>query len=648
MSEQETGLLPDASIKVPRKQTALALVETLFPGGAKLPPADGSEIVRKISGTFKDIPRGHTILSGLLMAVDAMSFLTTGKGFAGHSPDERTQLIYKWSRGKVFDKVLLAAASPFKMAYLYDRVVQETLGVVPDISAPEHTETFKWESQVIDSGSFIADEEIEAEVIVIGTGAGGAAAAYELASRGLAVVMIEEGKYYTRKDFTGSFREMSMKLYRNAGVGFTIGKPPIIMPIGRSVGGTTTINSGTCYRTPEEVLAEWRDEGLTGLTVEEMEPYFSQVEEVIKAQPGEKKYIGPIGELISKGARELGFTDLHPLTRNAEGCDGKAVCQFGCPNDAKQSTNVSYVPRALDRAAVLYTGFDVRKLIMNGNRVEGVVAKSTDKATRGKKLTVRAPVVVVAAGTVLTPSLLGKSGIKNPQLGKNLSIHPAGGVGAFFDGMDLMNNKTIPQGFGVGDLAAEGIRLEGGTPPFSVYGISNQLYGEEYIRAIEEYPSTAFFGFMLKDDSRGRVLGGPNKFPILHYQINRKDFERFKKAMTVISRIFLKAGAKRAFCLGGVRRGQVFETDADVDRFDARTMKPTQFMISAWHPLGTARMAADKSRGVVDSDHKVFGYEGLYIMDGSVVPSSLGVNPQVTIMSLATRAAKRLADNLID
>lgn len=640
MSRQETG-----PIRIPRQRTALALVESLFPGGAKLPPPDGSEISSKVGQTFRDIPRGHAILSALLFAVDAASFSTTGKGFASHSPEERSRLIRKWSRGKVLDKLLLAAASPFKMAYLYDRVVQETLSVLPDVSVPEQVETFKWQSQVIDSAGFDADREIEAEAVVIGTGAGGAAAAYELASRGLAVVMIEEGKYYTRKDFTGSFREMIMKLYRNAGAGFTIGNPPIVMPIGRTVGGTTTINSGTCYRTPEHVLADWRAEGLTALTPEEMEPYFGQVEEIVKAQPAEEKYVGPIGELIGKGAREMGFTDCGPLTRNADGCDGKAACQFGCPNDAKQSTNVSFVPRALDRAAVLYAGFDARKLLMDGNRVKGVVAFSVDKATRGRKLAVRAPVVIVAAGTVLSPVFLSKNGIKNPQLGRNLSIHPAGGAGAFFEGMDLMNNRTIPQGFGVGDLASEGIRFEGGTPPFAVYGVSNQLYGEEYIRALEDYPSTAFFGFMIKDESRGRILGGPGKFPILHYQINREDFKKFIKGMTVLSRIFLKAGARRVFCLGGAARGQVFETEADVDRFAERGWKPGQFVMSAWHPLGTCRMGADKGRGVVDSDHRVFGYDGLYVMDGSVVPSSLGVNPQITIMSLATRAAKRLADD---
>src|SRR5690606_16335139 len=163
---------------------------------------------------------------------------------------------------------------------------------------------------------------------------------------------------YNRTHFNGKLTDAIAKLYRGLGATTALGNVTIPIPIGRSVGGTTTINSGTCLRTPDAVLARWQKEfGLTELTPENLDPIFASVEEVINVTPAESKYVGEIGNVIADGARKIGLSKLHNLPRNAKGCDGQGLCQFGCPTDAKQSTNVSYVPRALDRGAFLFTGF---------------------------------------------------------------------------------------------------------------------------------------------------------------------------------------------------------------------------------------------------------------------------------------------------
>ena len=165
-------------------------------------------------------------------------------------------------------------------------------------------------------------------MVVIGTGAGGGAAAYELASRGLAVVILDEGQYHGRKDFNGKLTEVIPKLYRGWGGTVTLGNVAIPVPVGRSVGGTTTINSGTCMRTPDSVLKAWESEGLEEFTSEIMAPYFASVEAMINVERAEIKFVGEIADVVKKGANAVGFTHFHALMRNAKGCDGQGLCQF--------------------------------------------------------------------------------------------------------------------------------------------------------------------------------------------------------------------------------------------------------------------------------------------------------------------------------
>src|SRR5208282_2749055 len=198
--------------------------------------------------------------------------------------------------------------------------------------------------------------ELECDVVVVGTGAGGAAVATGLAKLGHAVLLVEEGAHFTRSDFNGRPMEMMQKLYRQGGLTAAIGNTVIPIPLGKGVGGTTLINSGTCLRLPESTLAHWRDElGLTELSSETLAPYYDQVERFLEVGPSSKQALGAAAELIAKGCDALGYAH-GPLPRNAPGCDGQGLCCFGCPTDAKRSTNLSYVPAALGSGAQLVTG----------------------------------------------------------------------------------------------------------------------------------------------------------------------------------------------------------------------------------------------------------------------------------------------------
>ena len=630
---------------LPRQRTVEALAEAMFPAGELMPAPDPVTIRERVADYVAQYPWLRRALVSGLAWVEARFWATHGKRFTRANVATRRAFLERVSRTRATGTLLQAATAPLKAAYLLDEDNQQRVGSRPRVDVPKQVESFRWESLISRPDDFESDEELEADVVVIGTGAGGAVAAYELASRGLAVVMLEEGDYYNRTHFNGELTEVVPKLYRAYGATAAIGNVFIPVPIGRSVGGSTTINSGTCMRPPKEVLDGWRHKlGLKGFTEEDMAPYFREVEEVLQVEEADPKYVGEIGHIIQQGAESLGFRHYHPLTRNAPGCDGQGLCQFGCPTDAKQSTNVSYVPRALERGAFLFTGFRAEKLLRDGQKVRGVVAQGQHRET-GKpvKLTLKASRVIVATGTFLTPQFLKENGVRNRHLGRHLTLHPAGVVNGIFPDRDMQNSRTIPQGYALADFADEGLMFEGGTIPFAGHGILNNLYGEEFVHFTERYQQTAYFGFMLRDTSEGRVRRGPHRdIPWIQYRMNSHDFALFLKGIRTLARVYFAAGASEVL-IPGPNTIERLKSEKELEAFMARRHKPADFMMSAYHPLGTARISNSAEEGVCDPDHQVHGWEGLYVMDGSNVPSSLGVNPQITIMALASMAAAKVA-----
>lgn len=625
---------------------AQRLVESFFPAGHQLPAPDAQALTQQVADYCQHLPGLGLGLEAGLQWLEWQYFLQHGQRFSRAPLAQRQAYLQQLASSALGAPLLHALSLPYRAAYTLDEENARRLQLHTRLRIPSQLERQRWQQQVTPVDQLDAITELEADVVVIGTGAGGAAAAYELARHGCAVVVLEEGHYHDRRDFTGKLTEVIPKLYRASGATAAIGNTIIPIPVGKSVGGTTTINSGTCLRTPASVLQTWREEGLSGLTDEAMSPYFERVETILRVQRADPKYVGDIGTIIQRGANALGMTQAHPLLRNAEGCDGQGLCQFGCPTDAKQSTNVSFIPRALESGAFLFTGVRAQRLLRDGQKITGVEASGINAQGERRQLTIRAPHVIVAMGTFFTPLFLRENGIRNPWLGRNLSIHPAGVVTGHFPGLNFQNSNTIPQGFGVADLAAEGIMFEGGTPPLAAHGLLNPFVGPDFVDFTEHYQQTAYFGFMIKDSSRGTVRKGLHPdIPLIHYRMNEEDFGRFKQGIQLLSQMMLRAGAEYVH-LPGLRRFPKIRSEQELTVALATATRPRHFAMSAYHPLGTARLGATAARGVCDEQHKVFGWEGLYVMDGATVPSSLGANPQVTIMSLASRAAERLAEQI--
>lgn len=624
--------------------TARAFIEAMFPAGTTLPATNSDSLLAEVDAWCNRQGGLGKGLDALLTLLDARFFLAHRKRFASATVTERQQFLE--SLTGIQGNLLQGLSAPFRMAQLQDNGLLARLNVPNGVRVPATIESARWRQQISDADQLEGDDTLEADVVIIGTGAGGAAAALELASQGLAVVVLEEGRYHDRRDFTGRLTEMVPKLYRAMGLTAAIGNTVIPVPIGRNVGGTTTINSGTAMAAPPATLARWRASGLRDFTDTEMAPYNAEVMDILQVQKADPRYVGEIGKVMREGANRIGFVQTHDLPRNAAGCDGQGLCQFGCPTDAKQSTNVSYMPRALDAGAFLFTGFKATELLKQGHIIEGVRAEGRTHDGKPRTLTVRARATIVAMGSFLSPVFLMRNGIRLPQLGRQLSIHPCGVALGHFPDRTFDHAHRIPQGFGVADLAHEGLMFEGGTIPLLGHGMMNPLAGSAYTQFVENYQHTAYFGFMIRDTSRGRVRPGPHPdFPLITYWMNNTDLALFKRGIRELCRMYLAAGAREVM-IPGLRQMAIARNEKEVDDWLAKARSPRDFTITAYHPLGTCQMGVNEKFGVTDTSHQVFGTEGLYVMDGSSVPGPLGVNPQVTIMALATRGARKLGMKL--
>jgi choline dehydrogenase-like flavoprotein len=443
-----------------------------------------------------------------------------------------------------------------------------------------------------------------ADVCVIGTGAGGAPVARALAEAGARVTVLEEGAPHPPETLTSRPRDMLARIYRDAGQTATLGNPPIVLPLGRTLGGTTLVNSGTCFRAPERVLKRWRDE----LDLDLEPRHYAQVEAEISVTRVTEDIAGRNALVAKRGAEALGWSG-HFLDRNAKGCKGSGVCAFGCPTGAKQHTGQTYMAWAAKAGATVHTGVRARRVERGQVLADG--------------LTVHAERIVVAAGTLHTPGLLRNSGIRHPALGRNLSIHPATAAWALMD-EDVDMARGVPQSYCVDEFADEGVLFETVAGPPDYLAMAVPFTGDRHRELMLNYRHVAQFGLMVSDTSRGRVRG-----PLVRYDLNRHDADTIVRGLERLAELLFAAGARRVFVpVAGT---------PELTRAQPLTARRSDLKLMAFHPLGTAAAGS-----VLDSDLKVRGWDGLYVCDGSAVPTALGVNPQLTIMALATRLGEHL------
>jgi choline dehydrogenase-like flavoprotein len=492
----------------------------------------------------------------------------------------------------------------------------------------------------------------EADVAIVGSGAGGAAAAATLAEAGLDVLVLESGPYVDRTTYPTDPLEGLPLLYRDGGMTIAAGKPAIPVPVGRTVGGTTVINSGTCFRAPEEVLADWRlGQGVDWAT--ELDPIFESAEELLAVTPLDLETLGRNGQLCAEGARALGASG-GPISRNAGRCVQCSSCPLGCRLDAKRAAHVSYLPRAVAAGARVRAGVKVQRVLTEDGRALGLACRAGLPTTAGQELrrngrpapgrewTVRAKAVISAGGAFGTPELLLRSGVQHPALGRHLHIHPAAWIGARYE-QEVRGWEGVMQSYYVDQWQPEGILLEATSTPPSFGAQWLPGVGAAFSDRVAHFDRIASIGVHLHDHSEGRVGLTSNGSLRLSYRLIEEEARRIQFGIARAAEIHFAAGATEVYPNVGpvsvIPRGRLAE-------FEALRLKPADLRLEAFHPMSTARMGADPETTVCDPRGAVRGIAGLYVADASLLPTSVGVNPMMTVIACAIHVARDAAAEL--
>ena len=485
-----------------------------------------------------------------------------------------------------------------------------------------------------------SEDRMSADVIVIGSGAGGATVAATVAESGKRVILLEEGPGYQSREYSGNFSGMTSEIMRNGGATVIMGRGPIAYLEGKVLGGSTVLNGGMCWRTPEHILDEWKSRGLEHLSPRLIEPYFEMIEEVINARYQDVGSEGENNHLFRRGAEALGW-ELQRNKRNQVHCVGTNDCVSGCPTGAKQSTAQTWIPRFLKAGGLVITHAQVRRILHRHDKVSGVQVRLLHPLGV-RRLTVEAPRVVVACGAVQTPLLLQRSKIsKNPHLGQHFTVHPNAKVAALFD-QPVDSLRGTHQAWQCTEFHDEGLLLAPGGVPLSVISQCFPLLGSDLTEQMRLAPYITTGGILVDDSVEGYVKAGPFGLDLVRYDLSDQDQSRFVQGVKYLAQLYFAAGARRVYT--PFAEIPALDHPSQIERLHHYQPRVENTEYFTAHLMGTCRMSSREADGVVDPRGSLWGVKGLFVADASVMPGTIGVNPQVTIMALARLIGESIAD----
>ena len=502
-----------------------------------------------------------------------------------------------------------------------------------------------------------AQEVVEADVVIVGSGAGGGVIAGELAQAGRSVVVLEAGDYHDDADFDGLELSAYQRMYLNGGPFPTVDRQVSIVA-GAGVGGGTVINWTNCLRTSDHVRAEWAGEhGLSDLAEASYDEHLDAVFERIKVNADCSDLSGPHLRL-QEACEKFGW-DFRPITRNAdpETYDpaSAAFMGFGDPSGSKQSTAKTYLVDAQARDAQIFVGARAQRVITENGRAAGVEALWADPAlppgaAEPAKLTVRAPVVVVACGSIESPALLLRSGIGGPAVGEYLRLHPTVAVTAYYDEPQswmwgppqaALSHQFADLGDGYGFL------IEGAQATTGLFaGAVPWRSGADHKRRMREWAYAAPLIALVRERGHGRVTLDDQGQAEVHYPIEDElDRQHLKEGVEKLVRIHEAAGAREI--VGSGLKAPDWTRGDDLEGFigalNALEIKPREFVTFSAHQMGTCRMGRDPATSVANPWGELHDTPGVWIGDASAFPTASGTNPMATIMALARRTAHAIA-----
>jgi choline dehydrogenase-like flavoprotein len=500
---------------------------------------------------------------------------------------------------------------------------------------------FKPEPLVCMDPRELSGTSLSAQVVVVGTGAGGAMLAHELARRGCDVLMLERGRHVEPETFTEDEAEQISNLYVD---GFLQASKDFRFRIaaGMCVGGGTVVNNAVCFDLPEDVAARWHGPLQSGLESERLDQAFVDVRDVLgvtrvgpgRLNPGAEYFIGRLGVP----------PDFPRAEANIAGCLGCGYCNIGCAYGRKLSALDWTLPLAqqLGKGEVrVLPECRVERVHMRGNRAEGVVARLDD----GRHITVRGQTVVLSAGAIASSVILQRSGLGGDLAGQSLSFNVASPVTLDFD-IELHSERGLQISHYVApnDSESHGVALESWWNPIVAQSLFMPGWFDEHRRNMLRYDHMTCVGVVIGSESNGTVR--PTRFREgvkIDYTPTDDDFVKIKDGVRYACELGLRARARRA--MPCTLRAMDISTMSDLARIDNEIGGDNDLSLNTSHPQGGNPISANPKRGVVDPEFRVYGAQNLFVCDASVFPSSITVNPQLTVMALASYAADHIADH---
>lgn len=513
--------------------------------------------------------------------------------------------------------------------------------------------------QVTDASSLQTNRTLEADVVIIGSGAGGGITAELLARAGLAVLIVEEGGLKSSKDFKMREVDAYPALYQESAARKTRDKAINILQ-GRTVGGSTTVNWTSSFRTPPGTLAHWQSHhGLAGYTVASMAPWFALVERRLHVgdwpvPPNENN------DLLRRGAQALGIPTA-AIRRNVNGCWNLGYCGMGCPTNAKQSMLVTTIPAALQLGARLLTHARAERFVLQGERIASLQVTALDatgQAPTGIELTLRARHFVLAGGAINTPALLLRSNAPDPHalLGRRTFLHPTVICAALFQ-QRVDAYAGAPQTIYSDHFlhtapidGAIGYKLE--APPLHPLLMATTMggFGDEHAQTMRQFAHVHGLLALLRDGFHEDAAGGAVSLdshgnPVLDYPLSPFIWDGVRRALLSMAEIQFAAGARSVYPVHEMARHYTSWAQAR-QAIDGLPYQALLARVVSAHVMGGCAMSDDERLGVCDALGRYRGVRNLSVHDGSLFPTSIGANPQLSIYALAARLSSSLAQEL--
>ena len=513
-----------------------------------------------------------------------------------------------------------------------------------------------------------SDVLCNADICIIGSGAAGAILGTKLAESGKSVVILEKGGYYDGESMNQREADMVPLLWKNAGANFT-SNLRIAIAQGSCLGGSTVINDAVCFRIPPIVIDQWQKMGVE-ITKDDWDKANDEVSKRINVQEVTDEELNTNARKLKEACEKFRYQGDPLLNhyknqrncgpsisdKSLKACVKCGFCHLGCHYDTKQSMLVTYIHDALVNENLnynVYCNCRADRITYENGIANGVNATFVDSNnSETYRIRLNAKFIIVSAGAIASSNLLQKSIIGNNNVGKGLALHPAPFVMGLFD-EEIHGNRGIPMSytcheFGVTNgVEKGGFLIESIFLPIFQMALAIPSMGLDHKRMMQNYNRYSMAGIMSRDDPVGKVLVSYNGNPKVIYNLSEQTIEDMARGMSILSRMWFNIGAKAVI----TSHRDVYEigTKADIPKLkDAIRNNPDGLMLGSAHPQGGNRMGNDENECVVDSNCKIFGFDNLYVCDASVFPTALGVNPQLTVMALATITANKIIKNWKD